>query len=105
MIHIASTAGINPAPSSPHYVAAKAGVIALAKYFAKTMTPYVRVNVIAPCFIETSNHKDAKYDKVRNSNPLKRFVTTEEVAETAAYITECTYLNAQTIVLDGGMIS
>ena len=48
---------------------------------------------------------NAKYDKVRNSNPLKRFVTTEEVAETAAYITECTYLNAQTIVLDGGMIS
>ena len=105
MIHIASTAGINPAPSSPHYVAAKAGVIALAKYFAKAMTPYVRVNVIAPCYIETSKHKGAKYDKVRNSNPLKRFVTTEEVAQTAAYITECTYLNAQTIVLDGGMVS
>lgn len=105
MIHIASTAGINPAPSSPHYVAAKAGVIALAKYFAKTMTPYVRVNVIAPCYIETSNHKGAKYDNIRNSNPLKRFVTTEEVAQTAAYITECTYLNAQTIVLDGGTIN
>lgn len=105
MIHIASTAGINPAPSSPHYVVAKAGVIALAKYFAKAMSPYVRVNVIAPCYIETSNHKSAKYDKVRNSNPLKRFATIEEVAQTAEYITECIYLNAQTIVLDGGMIS
>ncbi len=105
MIHIASTAGISPAPSSPHYVTAKAGVIALSKYFAKIMAPYVRVNVIAPCYIDTSNHRVPEYDEAREHNPMKRFATTEEVAQTAAYIVDCTYLNAQTIILDGGMIS
>lgn len=105
IIHISSTAGINPAPSSPHYVAAKAGIIALSKYFSKEMAPYVRVNVIAPCYIDTSNHRVSDYDWIKEQNPMKRFVTTEEVAQTAAYIAKCTYLNAQTIILDGGMIS
>ena len=104
IIHVASTAGISPVPNSPHYVAAKAGLIALAKYFAQIMAPQVRVNVIAPCYIDTTNNKGPKYDKLRENNPMKRFATTEEVAQTAAYITDCTYLNAQTIILDGGII-
>lgn len=105
IIHIASTAGIRPDPSSPHYVVAKAGLIALSKYFAKTMAPYVRVNAIAPWYIDTMSHKTHEYDELRDRNPIKRFATTEDVAQTAAYIVDCTYLNSQTIILDGGMIS
>ena len=102
MIHIASTAGINPAPSSPHYVAAKAGVIALSKYFAKIMAPYVRVNAIAPGYIETNSHRASAYNIIREHNPMKRFASTEEIAQTAAYIVNCKYINAQTIILNGG---
>lgn len=105
IIHIASTAGINPIPASPHYVVAKAGIIALSKYFAKTMSPYVRVNVIAPCYIDTKSHRTSAYDALREHNPMKRFASTKEVAQTAAYIADCTYINAQTIILDGGMVS
>lgn len=105
IIHISSTAGINPAPSSPHYVAAKAGLIALSKYFAKTMAPYVRMNVIAPNYIDTSSHRTSAYDKIREKNLIKRFASTEEIAQTAAYIAGCAYLNAQTIILDGGTVN
>ncbi len=105
IIHIASTAGIRPIPSSPHYIAAKAGLIALSDYFAKVMAPYVRVNTIAPGFVATSGHNSPAYDGLIKKIPLQRMATSDEIAQTAEYIVNCTYLTAQTIVVDGGMIS
>ncbi len=105
IIHIASTAGIRSIPSSPHYIAAKAGLIALSDYFAKVMAPYVRVNTIAPGFVATSRHNSPAYDGLIKKIPMQRMATTDEIAQTAEYIINCTYLTAQTIVVDGGMIS
>lgn len=105
IINLSSTAGIRPLPSSPHYVAAKAGLIALSCYYAKVMAPAVRVNVIAPGFALTSRHADPKYDAIKRQIPLGRLAKLSEIAETAAYIVDCTYITGQTIVLDGGLIS
>lgn len=105
MIHISSTAGIRPIPSSPHYVVAKAGLIALSDYFAKVMAPYVRVNTIAPGFVATGNHCSSAYDDIIKKIPMKRMASIDEVAQTAEYLVECAYITAQTIVVDGGMIS
>lgn len=40
IINFSSTAGIRPLPSSPHYITAKTGLIALSTYYAKIMAPH-----------------------------------------------------------------
>lgn len=104
LINIASTAGINPLPSSPHYVASKAGIIALTKYYSKVMAPYATVNSIAPGYIETEKHKLSKYQSVNNLIPMKRMANIQEIADTVQYLINAKYLTGQTIVLDGGLI-
>lgn len=104
IIHFSSTAGIRPIPSSPHYIVAKAGVIALSKYYAEIMAPYVRVNTIAPGFIKTERHNSQEYDSIMEKIPLKRMADPSEIAETVAYLANCRFITGQTVVLDGGMI-
>lgn len=105
LIHLSSTAGIRPIPSSPHYIAAKAGLIALCDYFAKVMAPYVRVNTIAPGFVATSSHSSDAYNETVKKIPMQRMAAAEEIAQTVEYIVNCGYVTAQTFVIDGGMIS
>lgn len=104
IIHLSSTAGLRPFPSSPHYITAKAGLIALSGYYAKLMAPCIRVNTIAPGFVQTERHATPDYDPIRAQIPLRRMAAPSEIAETAAYIANCQYLTAQTIVIDGGLI-
>lgn len=105
VINISSTAGIRALPSSPHYIAAKAGLIAVSKYYAKVMAPHVRVNTIAPGFVETEKHSAPRYDELRSSIPMKRFAKPSEIADAAAFIASNDYITGQTIIVDGGMIS
>lgn len=104
IIHFSSTAGIRAMPTSPHYITAKAGLIALSEYFAKIMAPNVRVNVIAPGYIQTEKHTQRSYDLVREKIPLKRMASMEEIYSTVMYLIDCEYITGQTIVIDGGMI-
>ena len=105
IIHLSSTAGLRPAPSSPHYITAKAGLIALSKYYAQIMAPYVRVNTVAPGYVQTKRHASPDYDSIRDRIPLKRMAALSEISDTVAYIADCQYLTSQTIVVDGGLIS
>jgi 3-oxoacyl-[acyl-carrier protein] reductase len=107
MINVASTAGIRALPKSPHYIAAKAGVIALTEYFAQTLAPLVRVNCIAPGFVLTENHKPenyANYDDVTNRLPLRRMTTIEEIAEAIVFLANSKTITGHTLVVDGGLI-
>lgn len=103
VIHLSSTAGLRPMPSSPHYIAAKAGLIALSNYYAKIMAPYVRVNTIAPGYVQTERHESPDYDSIRDRIPLKRFAELSEIADTVAYIANCKYITGQTVIVDGGL--
>lgn len=104
IIHFSSTAGIRAMPKSPHYATAKAGLIALSEYFARIMAPDVRVNVIAPGYIQTAKHTESSYDLIREKIPLKRMASMEEIYVTVMYLINCEYITGQTIVIDGGMI-
>lgn len=104
IINFSSTAGIRSIPKSPHYIVAKAGVIALSEYYAKVLAPRIRVNTIAPGFVNTSSHSTEAYDSIRESTPMKRMATMEEVYETINYLLECGFITGQTLVLDGGLI-
>ena len=107
IINFASTAGIRAVPQSPHYVAAKAGVIALSQFFAKAYAPSVRVNCIAPGFILTKNHEPenyANYDDILNRIPMKQLTTIEETIETILFLATSQTITGHTIVIDGGLI-
>lgn len=104
LINFSSTAGIRGIPVSPHYIVSKAGVIALSEYYAKILAPNIRVNVIAPGFIETDGHKNSSYDDIRKSTPLKRMAKMTEIIDTVIYIASCEFITGQTIVVDGGLI-
>ena len=104
IINFSSTAGIRSIPKSPHYIVAKAGVIALSEYYAKVLAPRIRVNTIAPGFVNTSSHSTQAYDSIKESTPMKRMATMEEIYETINYLLECGFITGQTLVLDGGLI-
>lgn len=103
LINFSSTAGIRGIPKSPHYIVAKAGVIALSEYYAKILSPYIRVNTIAPGFVNTKSHISDAYNSVRELTPLKRMATMDEIVATVNYLIECNFITGQTIVVDGGL--
>jgi NAD(P)-dependent dehydrogenase (short-subunit alcohol dehydrogenase family) len=90
---------------------AKAGVKALTTSLAVEWGPRgIRLNEIAPGPIPTQGafsrllpRKDLE-EQALLRNPLRRFGTTEEFANLAAFVVSdaCTYLNGETIIMDGG---
>lgn len=113
IVVIASTEGLRAAPSNPAYGAAKAGLLNLVKSLAVEWAAYgVRVNAVAPGFIETPVLPLALegfpqlrqiYDRV----PLKRAAKQAEVAAAAIYLASdaAGYTTGITLTVDGGMTS
>jgi NAD(P)-dependent dehydrogenase (short-subunit alcohol dehydrogenase family) len=111
IVDIASAEGLRAAPSNPAYGAAKAGVINLVKTLAVEWARYnVRVNAVAPGFIETPvlpmalegyAHLRDIYSRV----PLRRAAKQTEVAAAAIYLASdaAGYTTGVTIAVDGGM--
>ncbi len=87
------------------YDASKSALINMTKNLSVAMTP-VRVNAIAPGWIDTPSTKDMepKFKKrAQNSNIIHRFATPEEIAKTVYFVAnDATYMTGSTIILDGG---
>ena len=98
-------AGRNP----QMYAAVKGGVLAFSKSLARSVAPRVRVNVLAPGWIETSfgaNLDEAQHRAVAESTPLKRWGTPEDVAGAAVFLASpaASFLTGQTIFVGGGAV-
>jgi len=109
IINISSVNGVHPLPGQVNYAAAKAGVIGFTKSLAKEVAPYnIRVNAVAPGFIETDMTRDLTEEyknKFRGLIPLSRFGTPEEVAKVVLFLASerAGYITGQTIQIDGGL--
>lgn len=106
IVNFASTAGIRPLLKSPHYVAAKAGVISLTSFFAGLYAPGIRVNAIAPGYVMTDAHSPEKYENYKNvinRIPLKKMTDKEEITSAVEYLVKAKTVTGQTLVIDGGM--
>jgi 3-oxoacyl-[acyl-carrier protein] reductase len=98
-------AGLNP----QLYSAVKGGVLAFSKSLARSVAPRVRVNVIAPGFIETSfaAAADARWRRtVVESTPLQRWGAPDDVAGAAVFLASpaAAFLTGQTILVGGGAV-
>lgn len=108
IINISSTNGIDTNyPYSLDYDASKAGVISLSNNLAEEYAPFVRVNTIAPGWINTEMNKELDEDYKREECEhilLKRFAEPEEIADVVYFLDtkEASYINKSVIRVDGG---
>lgn len=110
IINIASVVGITGNVGQINYSAAKAGVIGMTKTAAKELAARgIRVNAVAPGFIETSM-TDVIPEKIRenmiHSVPLGRMGQAEDVANAVCFLAseEASYITGQVLKVDGGMV-
>lgn len=108
IINISSTNGIDTGYiESVDYDSSKAGVIALTHDFAKYLAPQIRVNCVAPGWINTDMNNDLFVDFKKNQLKkigLKRFASCDEIANVVYFLAsdEAKYINDAVIRVDGG---
>ncbi len=93
------------------FAAVKAGVTGYTRSLAQSLAPNIRVNEIAPGWIETAfaeTEMDTAYgDKVIEQTPMRRFGRPEDVAAAAVYLAgdESSFVTGQTLKVNGGLSS
>jgi 3-oxoacyl-[acyl-carrier protein] reductase len=102
---VSGMAGTNP----QMFAAAKGGVLAFSRSLARSVGPRVRVNVLAPGWIETAfaaNLDEPTRHAIAQSAPLKRWGTPEDVAGAAVFLASpaAAFLTGQTIFVGGGIV-
>jgi 3-oxoacyl-[acyl-carrier protein] reductase len=113
VVNTASIVGLRPGPQPLPYAASKAAVVNLTKTLAWNLGPEIRVNAVAPGWMEGDWMKRMlkdKYDdlmgKRAKSTPLKRVVTAEDVAETMMSLIQGNrFVTGEIVVIDGGYTS
>lgn len=110
IINMSSVVGVSGNAGQANYAASKAGMIGFTKSIAQELgSRSIRCNAIAPGFIETEMTAtlDEKVVKEwRNSIPLKRGGTPEDVANIVVFLgsDKSAYITGQTINVCGGML-
>ena len=113
IVNTASIVGLRPGPQPLPYAASKAAVINLTKTLAYNLGPQIRVNAVAPGWMEGGWMKRMlrdKYDELMGRRakltPLKRVVTADDVAETMLSLIEGNrFVTGEVVVIDGGFSS
>lgn len=98
--------GTNPQMFS----AVKGGILSFSKSLARSVAPKVRVNILAPGWIETefaATTMDPEYHRrVAESTPLGRWGTPEDVARAAVFLasSDSSFLTGQMLMIGGGVV-
>jgi 3-oxoacyl-[acyl-carrier protein] reductase len=110
VVNTASIVGLRPGPQPLPYAASKAAVVSLTKLLALNLGPEIRVNAVAPGWMEgdwmarmlKDKYEDMMARRAKNT-PLRRCVTAEGVAEVIVnLITSNRLVNGEVVVVDGG---
>lgn len=110
IVNISSVVGISGNSGQTNYSASKAGIIGFTKSLAKEVASRnIRVNAVAPGFIETNMTdvlKDDIKEEISKNIPLKRMGTADDVANSVKFLVseESSYITGQVIQVDGGML-
>jgi 3-oxoacyl-[acyl-carrier protein] reductase len=113
IVNTASIVGLRPGPQPLPYAASKAAVVNLTKTLAWNLGPDIRVNAVAPGWMEGEWMERMLGDRYRELmdrraklTPLKRCVTADDVAETMmTFIQSNRFVTGEVLVIDGGFTS
>jgi 3-oxoacyl-[acyl-carrier protein] reductase len=113
IVNTASIVGLRPGPQPPPYAASKAAVVSLTKTLAWNLGPEIRVNAVAPGWMEGDWMQRMLKDKYEDlmgkrakATPLRRVVTADDVAETMMSLIDSNrFVTGEVIVVDGGFAS
>lgn len=112
IINIASIVATDGNIGQSNYAASKGGVIAMSKGWAKEFArkgAQIRVNCVAPGFIETEMTKMLPKKVVammEEKTPLGRMGKAEEIADGVAFLAsdKSRFITGQTLKIDGGLV-
>jgi 3-oxoacyl-[acyl-carrier protein] reductase len=110
IVNLASIAGLRPGAQVIPYAASKAAIVNMTVSFARVLAPEVRVNAVAPGWMEGRWMKAAlgdQYERLMERRaertPLRRVATPEDVAQSiVSLIKDNDFVTGQTVVIDGG---
>jgi 3-oxoacyl-[acyl-carrier protein] reductase len=105
IINTTSIAAYTAQGSSLIYVAAKAALAGITKALARALAPEIRVNAIAPGFVDTGfvNWTPEVLAGLQKPTRLGNRITPEDVANAAVYLAaDAKSTTGQTILVDGG---
>jgi len=111
IVNVASVAGVRAIGSSIAYAASKAALINMTVALARVLGPDIRVNCVAPGFIDTrwlrNGLGDQIFEAARKAEsgraPLKDVCTPETVSQLILSLIEgADLVTGQTVVIDGG---
>ncbi|MGF1578126.1 MAG: 2-amino-4-hydroxy-6-hydroxymethyldihydropteridine diphosphokinase [Gemmataceae bacterium] len=91
------------------FSATKSAIMAFSRSLALSLAPQVRVNCLAPGWIQTAwGDQASQYwqDRVRRETPLDRWGVPEDVANTALWLVspEASFITGQIIRINGGAV-
>ena len=110
VVSMASTRAFQSEADTEPYAAAKGGIVALTHALAVSLGPQIRVNAVAPGWIETGHlqgegtapfpeHSQAD----REQHPAGRVGRPEDIAEAVLCLANAGFVTGQVLTVDGGM--
>ncbi|NLP60739.1 SDR family oxidoreductase [Paraburkholderia sacchari] len=102
VINISTAWAFEPSEMFPTSTVFRAGLASYTKLFADTQAKYnIRMNNVLPGWIDSLPAQEAR----RESVPLQRYGTSEEIAATIAFLASdgAAYITGQNIRVDGGV--
>lgn len=102
VVNISTTWAFEPRATFPTSVVARAGLASFTKIFAdEYAADNIRMNNVLPGWIDSLPATDERRDSV----PLKRYGTSEEIAATISFLASdgAAYITGQNIRVDGGV--
>jgi 3-oxoacyl-[acyl-carrier protein] reductase len=113
IVNTASIVGLRPGPQPLAYSASKASVVSLTKTLALALGPEIRVNAVAPGWMEggwmermLGDNYDRLMERRARMTPLGRCVTAEDVAESMLSLIDGNrFVTGEIVIVDGGFSS